>query len=318
MSTDIPVNHALDMVFSNTEPNSAILTSASEGLQEGIAIVGLPFDGGASYHPGSRFAPDAIRQAGRQVFSHAVWPFGFDPMDVQKVVDTGDIPYPYWKPQSFPACVRQHVDRYFRSKMRVLAFGGDHSVTVPLVQSFLESNRGGKLLVLDAHCDVAEFDPGDINHGSVLSELLADGVLPDTDLIHVGMRTGARSDLPAASHVFSMEEIDQDRRSIELLGAEIREIAGQAPLYISLDLDVFDPAFAPGVATYASGGLTSRAGLDLLRGLAGCNLRAMDIVELCPHRDPSGVTSSLAAMLGAYFMCISSEHFNQMRMKIDR
>ncbi|GFE67297.1 arginase family protein [Litoreibacter roseus] len=318
MGTGTSINHGLDMVFSNTKPADATPEAISGELQDGIAIVGLPFDGGSSYHPGSRFAPNVIREAGRQVFSHPVWPFGFDPKMVQTVVDTGDVLYPYWKPQTFPACVREHVDHWMGSKMRVLAFGGDHSVTVPMIQSFLDCNPGGKLLVLDAHCDVADFDPGDINHGSVLSELLADGALQDTDLIHVGMRTGARSDLPAASHVFSMDEIDQDHCSIERLAAKIKEIAGRAPLYISLDLDVFDPAFAPGVSTYATGGLTSRAGLDLLRGLAGCNLRAMDIVELCPPRDPGGVTASLAAMLGAYFMCISSKHFNQMSRTDER
>jgi guanidinopropionase len=184
-------------------------------------------------------------------------------------------------------------------RVRPLSVGGDHSVTYPILKALGRDHPLG-LVHIDAHCDtMGSFDDTKFHHGGPFRLAVLDGVLDPDRTIQIGIR-GAANVFWEFSYASGMTVIEMEEFTalgVETIAARAREVVGDGPVYVSVDVDGFDPAFAPGTGTPEVGGLTSREGLTLLRALTGLNIIGGDVVEVAPQYDPTTNTAQLAAQL---------------------
>jgi guanidinopropionase len=268
----------------------------TEGLD--IAVVGVPMDLGVSNRPGARFGPRAVRTIERVGPYHPT--FRAVPKAAVRVADVGDVPFRsrYSLEQSL-----EDIERYYGAlhvrRVRPLSVGGDHSITYPILKALGRDAPVG-LVHIDAHCDtMGAFDGSKFHHGGPFRLAVLDGVLDPERTIQIGIR-GASNMYWEFSHVSGMTVVymeDFMRLGVAAVGEMARAVVGDGPVYISVDVDGFDPAYAPGTGTPEAGGLEAREGLALLRALRGLDIVGADVVEVAPQYDPSTTTSLLAAQL---------------------
>jgi agmatinase len=270
--------------------------SNANGLD--IALVGVPMDLGVSNRPGARFGPRAVRSVERIGPYHQT--FRSVPQSRARAADIGDVPFRsrYSLEQSL-----EDIEVFYRAlheeKVRPLSVGGDHSITYPILKVLGQSTPVG-LVHIDAHCDtMGAYDGSKFHHGGPFRLAVLDGVLDPERTIQIGIR-GASSMFWEFSHVSGMTVIYMDdfmRMGIDAVAEKARAVVGTGPVYVSVDVDGFDPAYAPGTGTPEVGGLEAREGLALLRALAGLNIVGADVVEVAPQYDPTTNTSQLAAQI---------------------
>jgi guanidinopropionase len=263
-----------------------------------IAVVGVPMDLGVSNRPGARFGPRAVRGIERIGPYHPT--FKSVPKAAGVAADVGDVPFRsrYSLDQSL-----EDIERYYTGLCaqgaRPLSVGGDHSITYPILKALGRETPVG-MVHIDAHCDtMGAFDGSKFHHGGPFRLAVLDGVLDPERTIQIGIR-GSSNMFWEFSHVSGMtvvymEELTQ--LGVAAIAARAREVVGTGPVYVSVDIDGFDPAFAPGTGTPEAGGLTSREGLSLLRALGGLDIIGADVVEVAPQYDPTTNTVQLAAQL---------------------
>jgi agmatinase len=266
-----------------------------------VAVLGAPYDGGTSFRPGARFGPAAIREA-----SVLMRPYN-EPLDVlpfsqAQVADAGDAGPDPLEVEAAHAAIQARAGELHAAGARVLGLGGDHSVALPLMRAAAERHGTLSLLQLDAHPDTWDSYFGHkVSHGTIMRRAVEEGVIEASASAQVGLRGPlyAGSDLEdSAALGFSLmlaRELDVEA-AIGLARGRLR-----SPVYVSVDIDVLDPAFAPGTGTPEPGGLATRELLAILRGLAGAGLDlvAADVVEVSPPYDSNGITA-LAAAAAAY------------------
>ncbi|MBT3190277.1 MAG: agmatinase [Anaerolineae bacterium] len=299
---------------SNLEPFHGITTfmrlPASRDLKEiDVAIVGIPFDGGASYRAGTRFGPRKIRE-----LSVLLWGFNqvlkVFPTEVLKIVDYGDVGVIPVDILATMDNITNEVKNILDEDVRVIALGGDHSITLPLLRA--HNLKYGELAVVhfDSHPDTWEweYENQPYSHGTPFSRALEENLIDTNAYIQVGIRgstTGPDDITDAKEMGAKVMTIDQVFESgIPTVINEIHDIIGDRPLYVSLDIDAVDPAFAPGTGTPEVGGLSSYQILQLVRGLQGLNIVGFDLVEVSPPYDHGDITSILAANLAFEFMSL--------------
>jgi agmatinase len=270
-----------------------------------VAVVGLPFDSGAvSYRSGSRLGPRKIREV-----SPILWGYNsvlnVAPFEVLNVIDYGDVAVDPTQMSATLAAITSEVGHILDAGPTVIALGGDHSITLPLLRA--HAAKFGPLAVVhfDSHSDTWE---GQVDHSTPFRYAVNENLIDRRGFIQVGIRGPvlAARDLTAAqslgAEVLRIEECLD--RGIPWVVKAIRSRVGARPVYVSLDLDAADPAFAPGVGTPEVGGFTSYQMLQLVRGLCGLNLVGLDLVELCPPYDPGEITAILAANLAFEFLSL--------------
>jgi agmatinase len=263
-----------------------------------IALVGVPMDLGVSNRPGARFGPRAIRDIERIGPFHPT--FRGVPKSAARAADVGDVPFRsrYSLEQSL-----EDIEHYYLALkaqgIRPLSVGGDHSITYPILKALAKDAPVG-LVHIDAHCDtMGAYDGSKFHHGGPFRLAVLDGVLDPERTIQIGIR-GSSNMFWEFSHASGMTVIymeDFMRMGLDAVAARAREVVGDGPVYISVDVDGFDPAYAPGTGTPEAGGLEAREGLALLRSLGGLNIIGADVVEVAPQYDPTTNTSQLAAQL---------------------
>lgn len=249
-------------------------------------LVGVPYDGSSSFLRGAAAAPAAIRE---WLFSPAGNGFSEAGIDVNRhaLADAGDLELPE-AGDAMRAAIERGIETILDAGRRPIALGGDHSITFPILRAFRDRPRDLTVLHIDAHADLYDHYEGDRHsHACPFARALEAGLVGR--LVQVGIRT---MNPPQWSQVerFGVEQIDM--RAWQR-GAR-PELKG--PVYLSLDLDGIDPAFAPGVSHREPGGLTVREVLTLIQSLPGPFVGA-DVVELNPRRDLDGVTAAVAAKL---------------------
>ncbi|GAA2697045.1 agmatinase [Nonomuraea recticatena] len=267
-----------------------------------IAVLGAPFDGGTSFRPGARFGPSAVRQASRNLRPAYHPDLDVAPYQRLQVVDAGDVPC---NPFSIDEALEQ-IDRYatdlLSQRHRLITIGGDHTVALPLLRSVARVHGPVALVHFDAHLDTWDtYFGAPRTHGTIFRRAFEEGLLIEDHSIHVGTRGPLYSGqdlVEDASFGFQVIRAGElDRLGIEGVVHRIRTRVGDAPIYLSVDIDVLDPAFAPGTGTPEMGGLSSRELLHILRGLPGDSLVASDVVEVSPAYDHAEVTSLAAATI---------------------
>jgi arginase len=251
-----------------------------------VVIVGVPLDENSSFLRGTAGAPAHIRQALHSPSSNLCAENGIDLGADVRWRDAGDVGSADAQP-SFPE-IEDFVGGIVTSGEHVVVLGGDHSISYPLVRAHARVHSGLTILHLDAHPDLYdELDGSRVSHGCPFARVMEEGLA--ARMVSVGIRT-------ANPH----QREQAERFGVETFGPTddlTTVLASLAPpLYLSLDLDVLDPAFAPGISHYEPGGLSTRQVLEILHALP-CPLAGADIVELNPERDLHGMTAMVAAKL---------------------
>ncbi len=267
-----------------------------------VAVVGVPFDSGTSYRSGARFGPRKIREA-----SLLLWGYNqvlkVAPADQLQIVDYGDIDVVPVDIHATMQAITSEVDAILEKGVAVAALGGDHSITLPLLRA--HARRYGPLAVVhfDSHPDTWNFEyPSQpYSHGTPFRRALEEELIDASAYIQVGIRgsTSGPEDLEHArqmgARVITIHKALE--MGMEAVSQTIQEVVRGHPVYVSLDIDAVDPAYAPGTGTPEVGGFNSIQILELVRGLNGLNLVGFDLVEVCPPYDHSDITSILAANL---------------------
>ena len=251
-----------------------------------IAVIGIPSDGNSSFLTGAAAAPGHIRRALHSPSSNLCTESGFDLGGDERWRSAGDLGAVEEQP-SFDL-IEQHVSSLLRDGEKILALGGDHAISYPLIRAHAAVHPGLTILHLDAHPDLYdELDGSRTSHGCPFARVMEHGLA--SRMVSVGIRAPTPHLLEQA-----------DRFGVETIaaGGDWREAVAslEGPLYLSIDLDVLDPAFAPGISHYEPGGLTTREVLDIIHALP-CPPTGVDIVELNPDRDIHGMTAMVAATL---------------------
>ena len=266
------------------------------------AIVGAPFDTGASFRAGARFGPEGIRSA-----SHLLRPYnpsqGIQIFEHLSVIDYGDVPVvPGFTEESY-ASIAAGLAQIHEAGVVPVVLGGDHAVALPELRAAAATHGPLALVQLDSHADTWDSYFGQkYNHGTVFRRAVEEGLLDPSRSIQVGMRGSLYDpgDLEASRDLgFDLVTTDEIReRGIPTTLSRIRERVGDAKTYVSFDVDFVDPVYAPGTGTPEVGGFTSREAQEFVRGLSGLNIIGCDVVEVYPQYDgPGQVTSLLAASI---------------------
>ena len=249
----------------------------------GPTLIGLPYDASSSYLRGPAQAPAAIREALHCDSSNA-WTEALQ--DLAGLADAGDLALP--ASGEARALIEQGIRGLLERGDRPIALGGDHSVTYPVLRALGPRHPELTILHFDAHPDLYQDFEGDPHsHACPFARIMEDGLA--RRLVQVGIRTMNGHQRQQADR-FGVEVID-----MRAWAAGVRPELG-GPVYVSIDLDAFDPAFAPGVSHRDPGGLGSREVITLLQQLPG-PLVGADVVEFNPGRDPLGLTAPLCAKL---------------------
>jgi agmatinase len=264
-----------------------------------VAVVGAPFDAGVSYRPGARFGPAAVREASRLLRPYHPG-LDVEPFAAQQVADAGDMACNPFDIGEAIATIEAGADALLGSGARLVTIGGDHTIALPLLRSVTRRHGPVALLHFDAHLDTWDtYFGARYTHGTPFRRAFEEGLLDVDALSHVGIRGPlyGRSDLTddARMGFGIVTAMDVMRRGVDDVVAGLRSRIGDRPLYVSIDIDVLDPAHAPGTGTPEAGGLTSRELLAILRGLAGQRLVSADIVEVAPVYDHAEITTVAAS-----------------------
>jgi len=275
---------------------------APESLKDGkpqAVVLGIPTDNGTSYRSGARFGPRAIREASMQ--------YAYDPLeeglfDVElnrtilkglRIEDRGDVLIEPAAMKANQTAIEAASHELFHEGIFPVFLGGDHSITYPIFRGLSDSSIF--LVHLDAHADFDSTFGSPFTHGSVMRMVRENGLV--SGIVQVGLRglLSDRKDVVDAKTTgvrqFTALQIEED--GIEPV---LETIPNDGAVYLSLDIDVFDPSIAPGTGTPEPGGLTYRQVISLIRGITGMiRLIGMDVVEVNPYHDPAGITALLAA-----------------------
>jgi len=264
-----------------------------------IAVLGVPFDSGVSYRPGARFGPAHIREASRLLRPYNPAQDA-EPFARLQIADAGDVSA---NPFDISHAVRQiqaAAEAFADDGTRLLTLGGDHTIALPLLRAVARARGPVAVLHFDAHLDTWDtyFD-APITHGTPFRRASEEGLIDLTASMHVGIRGPlySRDDLvdDAALGFVIVSSVELQAEGLERAIERMRARLGDRPVYVSVDIDVLDPAHAPGTGTPEAGGMTSRELLAMLRALRGLDLVGADVVEVAPAYDHAQLTAVAAS-----------------------
>ncbi|MDA0332878.1 MAG: agmatinase, partial [Proteobacteria bacterium] len=265
-----------------------------------VVVSGIPYDGAVTYRSGCRLGPRAIRAGSTQLAELKHFPFGFNPFDHLSVIDYGDCYLDPHHPQSVFTAIERHADLIVGSGAKMLSFGGDHSVSYPLLKAHAKKYGPVALVQFDAHCDTWPDDGTRLDHGTMFARAATEGIIDVAASTQIGLRTYNDSD-----HGFEILTSPWVYRNGIDAAIDIvcQRAAGKA-VYLSFDIDGLDPAFAPGTGTPVAGGLASWQGLEFVRGLEPLQLIGMDVVEVAPAYDHAEITAIAAASVAYDWLAV--------------
>ena len=268
-----------------------------------VAIIGVPFDAGTSYRPGARFGPQTVRHASRQLRTNYHQNYDVEPFKVQQVADAGDIACNPFDIDEAIKQIEKGSTELLQKVGSIVTIGGDHTIALPLLRSINKKVGGPVALVhFDAHLDTWDtYFGAPYTHGTPFRRAREEKLFLDDASMHIGIRgplystNDLKNDRELGFKTIHCDEFQTN--TIDQIVKRIKDRIGNNPLYISIDIDVLDPAHAPGTGTPEVAGMTTREILNVLRGLAGSQLVSADVVEVAPAYDHAELTSTAAATI---------------------
>lgn len=250
-----------------------------------VILFGAPFDGTTSYRPGTRFAPTAVRpdSYGLETYS----PYLDLDLEDFNMCDIGDVDIPFGNTKRALNAIKEVAGTIIHAGKKPLMIGGEHLVSLPVIQKLHEKYEDLHIIHFDAHTDLRqEYLGEELSHATVMRR--AWDTVGDGRIFQFGIRSGMKSEFEwAASHTYL------NPFNIDTLKEIVKKLQDK-PIYLTIDLDVLDPSVFAGTGTPEPGGLTMKELLDALITMKGLNFVGADIVELAPHYDASGVSTAVA------------------------
>jgi agmatinase len=260
-----------------------------------VVVLGVPLDMATSGRPGARMGPDAIRKASVNLAWEAKkFPWTFNLFDTINVVDSGDLVFDCGDAEDFTYRLEAAASAILKSEKTILALGGDHFITLPLLRAYAKHFGEMALVHFDAHTDTYA-NGSTYDHGTMFYHAPKEGLISAKHSIQIGIRTEYKQDTHAFNVINAMQANDM---SVDEIVEQIRKVVGDKPVYFTFDIDCLDPAYAPGTGTPVCGGMTTDKILKIIRALQGIKLVGMDVVEVSPPYDHSDVTALAAATIG--------------------
>ena len=263
--------------------------SAKAPLKEALAVIlGCPYDGSASFRPGARFGPSAIRRASWGIETYS--PYLNKDLSQLSIHDMGDLELPPGEKKISLDLIRKAVRKILSGNKFPILLGGDHLITLPVVEELVKNYPQLQIVHIDAHTDLREEYLGEsASHSTVMRRLIDH--IGEGRLFQTGIRSGTEEEFKLARKMKSIVPFDSS-----FLSSMVKRIRNR-PVYITLDLDVIDPSLLPGVGTPEPGGLTFHEFISLLKKLQTLHVIGFDIVELTPDYDPTQVSSVTASVI---------------------
>ncbi|MEO0829168.1 MAG: agmatinase [Pseudomonadota bacterium] len=267
-----------------------------------LAITGVPFDQAVTNQPGARLGPRAIREASALQPCDPPYGWDFDPLSEFAIADYGDLAFDYADVAAFPDALTAHILSILEAGVGCIALGGDHFVTYPILRAMAAKHGPLALIQFDAHADTWPDSPEGrrIDHGTMFRRAVEEGLIVPEASVQVGIRTFCPDHM--GIHVIDARAVHEAAPGH--VAAQVKEIVGDRPCYLTFDIDCLDPAFAPGTGTPVWGGLSSGQAAGILRDLAGISLVGGDVVEVAPPYDPSGATAVAGAHVATELICL--------------
>jgi guanidinopropionase len=289
-------------------PTFMRLPNITQAEELDVAVIGVPFDGGTTYRPGPRFGPRGVRNQ-----SAIIRPWNpvlkLAPFEKYRVADYGDLPVNPLSIEDTFHRIEAGITRVLVAGARTLCVGGDHSISLPILRAISKYHcEPVGLIQFDAHNDLwDEYFGSKYSHGTPFRRAFEEGLLEDGNVLQVGLR----------GQVYGEDDFDfAHEHKVRMVTAEEFHAKGMAtvlrhlkafrgkPVYVTLDIDCVDPAFAPGTGTPQVGGFTSAQIIELVRALKGLEIIGADLVEVSPPFDTGEITSLLAANLLFELLCV--------------
>jgi len=253
-----------------------------------IKLIGIPFDGNSSFLKGPALAPPLIRLMDIDGSANSFCENGKAVINGQTYIDLGDLIFPDINPLAVYTTIKQKIEKELTQGDKIICLGGDHSVSFPIIEAHAAKYNNLNVLHLDAHADLYDnFDNNPFSHASPFARLMEKGIVQS--LTQVGIRT-LNTHQKEQANKFGVSVIEMKDFKYDF----IKILKG--PLYISLDLDVLDPAFAPGISHHEPGGLSTRELITIIQSI-NIEIVGADIVEYNPVRDVNNMTAMVAYKL---------------------
>ena len=268
-----------------------------------ICVAGIPFDIGTTNRAGMRFGPAAIRQASRMVIDGDHPTLWVDPAKLP-LADIGNFAIALGDIAKSAALIEEQAARI----AHLVALGGDHGVTLPLLRALAKRHGPVALVHFDAHVDTWPDNFGQTQaHGTVFYQAINEGLVKPRQMVQVGIRSPVERavyDWTIQQGVTIVPAQQIHEQGPAAVADQVRAIVGDAPVYVSFDIDALDPAFAPGTGTPEIGGLASWQAQAILRRLKGLRFIGMDVVEVAPAYDVAEITALAAATIAWEYLCL--------------
>lgn len=276
-----------------------------------IALVGVPFDLGATNRNGQRAGPAQVREMSRLIrqvnASSKIAPF-----DLCRVGDIGDAPVRVFDLMGTLDAIAAFYGEVKNAGAAAVSAGGDHTVTLPILRGLVGRGQPVGCVQFDAHADTLDQLVGNrYNHATPFRRAVEEGVIDPKRTVQIGLRGTRYSDediqygYDVGMRVITMDDYEAMGR--EAVISETRRVLGDGPAYVTFDIDGLDPVFCPGTSAPEPGGLTMRDSQVMIRGLRGLNLIGGDVCEVLPALDPGGHTALNAANLMFEILCVVAD-----------
>jgi agmatinase len=275
-----------------------------------LVVFGVPFDAGTSYRPGTRFGPNHVRQSSRLLRDFNT-ELEVAPFQLHQVVDAGDLVVnPFDIPRAIEA-IEEAARGYTEADASFLAIGGDHTISLPLLRAVNAKHGPVAVLHFDAHLDTwDDFFGQPYTHGTPFRRAREEGLIDASRSLHIGIRGPQYNDVDIDESFrlgyATISAPDYDRQGLSGVFQAMRERLGDGPVYVSVDIDVLDPSFAPATGSPEPGGISTRELLATLRELRQLEVVGADIVEVAPAYDHAEITGYAAAHIGFELLSLMS------------
>ena len=266
-----------------------------------MGVVGVPYDLAVTDRPGTRFGPRAIRQVSSKLaWSGGPWRWDFDPTEVLRITDWGDVTLDNGQPHTIPDQIENQLDSLVDSGAKVLSLGGDHFVTYPILKAHAKKHGPLALLQFDSHSDTWREDGKRIDHGTMFFHGVQEGIIDAERSVQIGIRSGNPE-----THGLTVLDADyMIETPVAEIVSKIEQVTAGRPVYLTFDIDCLDPSAAPGTGTPVCGGPSFQRVERILTGLTGLNIVGADVVEVSPPYDHSEITALAGATVALNLLCL--------------